>query len=99
MADFPPSHPGEVLAEDFLRPMGISQYRLARDAGMTPMRVSEIVRGERAVTAETALRLARYFGTTPEFWMNLQALYDLETAKDILADRLDAEVKPYTHAA
>ncbi len=94
MADFAPVHPGEVLNEDFLKPLGLSQYRLAKDTGMTAMRVSEIVRGERAVTADTALRLGRYFGTSPEFWMNLQMLFDLETARDALAGRLETEVKP-----
>ena len=85
-------HPGEVLLEEFLKPMGISQYRLARDIGISPMRVSEIVRGKRAVTADTALRLARYFGTSVKFWMGLQDDYEVERARQVLGDRLDQVV-------
>ena len=87
-----PVHPGEVLLEEFLTPLGVSQYRLARDTSVPPRRVNEIVRGTRAITADTALRLARYFGTTERFWLNLQAHYDLEVEKERLGDRLSREV-------
>ena len=86
-------HPGEVLLEEFLVPMEISQNRLARDIGVPPRRVNEIVHGKRAVTADTALRLARYFGTSEGFWMGLQADYDLEEARTRLGDRLKREVR------
>jgi antitoxin HigA-1 len=86
-------HPGEILKEEFLSPLGISQYRLAKDTGVPPRRINEIVRGTRAITADTALRLARYFGTSEHFWLNLQARYDLEVQKDRLGDRLLSEVK------
>ena len=76
-----PVHPGEVLMEDFLKPMGITQYRLAKDIHVLPRRVNEIVLGKRGITADTALRLARYFGTTPEVWLNLQAQYELDQAR------------------
>ena len=76
----PPIHPGEVLREEFLAPLGITQYRLAKDVSVPPRRINEIVRGSRAITADTALRLARYFGTTPGFWMNLQSRYELDVA-------------------
>jgi antitoxin HigA-1 len=88
----PPIHPGEVLLEEFLIPMGLSQYRLAKGLGVPPRRINEIVHGKRAVTADTALRLARYFGTSEPFWLNLQTHYDLEIAKDRLAGRLEKEV-------
>lgn len=88
----PPVHPGEILLEEFLRPLGISQYRLAKDICVPPRRINEIVRGQRAITADTALRLARYFQTSERFWMNLQTRYDLEKEKDRLGDRLDREV-------
>lgn len=87
-----PIHPGEVLSEEFLKPMNISQYRLSKKTGMTPRRINEIVHGKRAITANTALRLARFFGTTDRFWMNLQTRYDLETEKDALGNRLEKEV-------
>ena len=87
-------HPGEVLLEDYLRPLGISQYRLAKAICVYPRRVNEIVHGKRAVSADTALRLARYFGTTAELWMNLQAHYDLEVARNASAGRIAAEVSP-----
>ena len=90
-------HPGEVLLEEFLVPMGISQNRIARNMGVPPRRINEIVHGNRAVTADTALRLARYFGTSEEFWMGLQADYDLEKARNKLGNRLIDEVS--THAA
>ena len=90
-------HPGEVLLEEFLIPMGISQNRIARNIGVPPRRINEIVHGKRSVTADTALRLARYFGTSEEFWMGLQADYDLEEARNKLGSRLQQEV--CTHAA
>ena len=88
----PPIHPGEILLEEFLNPLGISQYRLARDVSVPPRRINEIVQGKRSISADTALRLARYFGTAERFWLNLQAHYDLEIEKDRLGDRLDREV-------
>ena len=88
----PPIHPGEVLLEDFLTPMGISQYRLAKDIHVPPRRINEIVHGARAVTADTALRLSRYFGTSERFWLNLQIRYDIEVEKDRLGDSLEKEV-------
>jgi len=90
---FPPVHPGEILLEEFLRPMGISQYRLAKDISVPPRRINEIVHGKRSVTADTALRLSRYFGMSDRFWLNLQTHYDLEVERDRLAGRLDIEVK------
>jgi addiction module HigA family antidote len=90
----PPIHPGEVLYEDYLIPKGISQNQLALSMRVTPNRISEIVQGKRAITAETALRLARAIGTSPDFWLNLQMQYDLRIAQDSLADVLDREVIP-----
>jgi addiction module HigA family antidote len=87
-----PIHPGEILVEEFLTPMGITQYRLAKDISVAPRRINEIVHGKRAISADTALRLARYFGTSERFWMNLQTRYDMEHQKDILGDRLQSEV-------
>ena len=87
-----PVHAGEVLLEEFLIPLGISQYRLAKSIAVPPRRINEIVHGARAVTADTALRLARFFGTTERFWLNLQAQYDLELAWDRLGERLKREV-------
>jgi addiction module HigA family antidote len=92
MTALAPVHPGEVLLEEFLEPMGISQYRLAKDISVPPRRINEIVHGERAITADTGLRLARYFGTSERFWLNLQARFDLEREKDRLGKRLDKEV-------
>ncbi|WP_052669028.1 HigA family addiction module antitoxin [Nitriliruptor alkaliphilus] len=92
MTKLPAVHPGEVLLEEFLAAAGLSQYRLAKDISVPPRRINEIVHGKRAVTADTALRLARYFGTTPRFWLNLQAQYDLDVEADRLGDRLDHEV-------
>lgn len=83
-----PVHPGEVLAVDFLEPLGLSQYRLARDISVAPRRINEIVHGTRAISADTALRLARYFGTSERFWLNLQTRYDLEVERDHLGARL-----------
>ena len=89
-----PIHPGEILLEEFLKPLGISQYRIAKDIGVSPRRINEIVHGKRSITADTALRLALYFGTSERFWMNLQSGYDLESEKDRLGSRLAAEVQP-----
>lgn len=88
----PPVHPGEILREEYLEPLDLSQYRLAKDISVPPRRINEIVHGSRSITADTALRLARYFGTSDRFWLNLQARYDLETEKDRLGRRLDREV-------
>ena len=88
----PPIHPGDILMEEFLEPMGLSQYRLAKDISVPPRRINEIVHGKRAITADTALRLGRFFGMSPQFWLNLQTRYDLEVTEDLLEDRLDAEV-------
>jgi addiction module HigA family antidote len=88
-----PIHPGEILLEEFLVPMEISQYRLAKDISVPPRRINEIVHGKRAITADTALRLSRYFGMTEQFWMNLQVRYELEVEKDKLGSRLDSEVQ------
>ncbi len=89
-----PIHPGEILLEEFLEPLGISQYRLAKDVSVPPRRINDIVHGTRAITADTALRLARYFGTSERFWLNLQTRYDLEMERDRLGARLDKEVLP-----
>lgn len=91
----PPVHPGEVLLEDFLEPLGISQYRLAKEMNVYPRKINEIVHGKRSITADTALRLGRFFGTTAELWMNLQALYDLEKARDMLEEQVVQEVTPF----
>jgi addiction module HigA family antidote len=87
-----PIHPGEILLEEFLKPIGISQYRLAKDISVPPRRINEIVHGKRSITADTALRFGRFFGMSPQFWLNLQNRYDLETTEDSLAGRLDREV-------
>ena len=92
----PPIHPGEILLEDFLEPMGISQYKLAKDISVPPRRINEIVRGKRSVSADTALRLSRYFGLSERFWLNLQSRYDLEVEKDKLDVRLAKEVRVLT---
>ncbi|WP_373500206.1 HigA family addiction module antitoxin [Desulfococcus sp.] len=91
----PPIHPGEILMEEFLAPMGISQYRLAKDISVPPRRINEIVHGKRAITADTALRLGRFFGMSPQFWLHLQTRYDLEVTEDFLANRLDDEVHAF----
>jgi addiction module HigA family antidote len=93
-----PIHPGEILIEEFLEPLGISQYRLAKDISVPPRRINEIVHGKRSITADTALRLARYFGTTERFWLNLQVRYDLEVEKDRLADVLERDVSVFQAA-
>jgi addiction module HigA family antidote len=94
-----PIHPGEILLEEFLLPMQISQYRLAKDVSVPPRRINEIVHGKRAITADTALRLARYFGTSERFWLNLQVRYDLEVEKDRLGSKLDHEIRALTATA
>lgn len=94
MADFDPTHPGEVLLEDFMKPLGLTQYALAKALGVTQVRIGEIVRGKRAVSPDTALRLARYFGTSAEFWMNMQTTYDLERARDKSAAAIADQVSP-----
>jgi addiction module HigA family antidote len=91
----PPIHPGEILLEEFLKPLQISQYRLAKDINVPARRINEIVLGKRAISADTALRLSRYFGLSERFWINLQARYDLEKEKDKLQDRLEKEVLVY----
>lgn len=95
----PPIHPGEILANDFLEPLGLSQYRLAKDISVPARRINEIVHGTRAVSADTALRLARYFGTTERFWLNVQARYDLELERDRLGPRLEKEVRVLDRAS
>lgn len=95
----PPIHPGEILLEEFLEPMGVSQYRLARDISVPPRRINEIVHGQRGVTADTALRLARYFGTSDRFWMNLQAHYELDVERRRLGRRLVREVAVHRQAS
>ena len=87
-----PVHPGEILVKEFLEPFGLTQYRLAKDISVPPRRINEIVQGQRGVTADTALRLARYFKTTEQFWLNLQSHFDLEVERDRLGDRLRKEV-------
>ena len=97
--DLPPVHPGEILMEDFLKPMGISRYRLAKSIGVPQRRIDEICAGKRAMTADSALRLARFFGTDAQSWMNLQAEFELEMAEITLAKRIEREVKPLKEAA
>jgi addiction module HigA family antidote len=94
----PPIHPGEILLEEFLKPFGLSQYRLAKDISVPPRRINEIVLGKRSISPDTALRLSRYFGLSDRFWINLQARYDLEVEKDKLAGRLEREVRVYVAA-
>ena len=94
-----PIHPGEILAADFLEPLGLSQYRLAHDISVPPRRINEIVHGTRAISADTALRLARYFGTSDRFWLNLQARHDLEVERDHLGARLEKEVRIFDRAS
>jgi addiction module HigA family antidote len=92
----PPVHPGEIFLEEFLKPMGLSQNRLALDIRVPARRINEIVQGKRRITADTALRLAKYFNMSPHFWMGLQIDYDLDVAEDKLADRLDREIQAYS---
>ncbi len=89
----PPIHPGEVLLEDFMKPLGLSQYRVAKDIGVSPIRISQIVHGKRAVTADTAMRLGRYFGTSAEVWLRMQARYDLEVARAQIGEQIEQEVQ------
>ena len=96
-ATMPPIHPGEVLMEEYLEPLGVTQHRLAVAIGVPPRRINEIVHGRRRITADTALRMARYFGTSERFWMNLQGRYDLEVERDRLIDKLD-EITPLKSA-
>lgn len=91
-----PLHPGEVLVEDFSKPMELSQNRLALDMGVSPRRINEIVLGKRGITADTALRLARYFNMPPQFWLGLQMDYELDQAEDILSERFEQEVRPHS---
>jgi addiction module HigA family antidote len=93
MEKLPPVHPGEVLLEDFIKPLGLSQYRVAKDIGVPVLRINQIVRGQRSITADTALRLARYFGTSANVWLRMQARYDLEVAEAKIAKRINREVK------
>ncbi len=97
--DFDPIHPGEILLTEFLKPLGISQYRLAKDIYVSPRRINEIIHGRRAITADTALRLGRFFGMEAQFWLNLQSHYDMEVALETLQERLDKEVHPFPRAA
>jgi antitoxin HigA-1 len=94
----PPVHPGEILLEDFLQPLGVSQYQLAKAVAVPARRINEIVHGQRRITADSALRLSRYFGTSERFWLNLQARYDLETEKDRLGAELDG-IQPLSAAS
>jgi addiction module HigA family antidote len=96
--DLAPIHPGTILLEEFLGPMDISQYRLAKDTSVSARRINEIVHGKRSITADTALRLGKFFNMTAQFWMNLQSRYDLEVAEDKLKDRLEKEVHSYQPA-
>lgn len=91
----PPIHPGEVLLEDFMKPLGLSQYRVAKDIGVTPIRISQIVHGKRSVTVDTAMRLGRYFGTSAGVWLRLQVRYDLEVAEQKLTEKIKREVRVY----
>ena len=97
--DFPPIHPGEILREESLLPFGISQNRLAKEIHVPARRINEIVLEKRGISADTALRLGRYLGTTAQLWLNMQARYDLEMARDRLADKLEVEIKPFKKAA
>ncbi len=94
-----PIHPGEVLLQDFMKPLGLSQYRVAKDIGVSPIRISEIVHGQRSITADTALRLGRYFGTSAAVWLRMQVRYDLELAEKELGERICREVKIYHKTA
>ena len=96
--DFPPVHPGEILLEEFLKPMSVSQYRLAASIHVPARRINEIVLEKRGITADTALRLSRFFGNSAQFWMNLQTRYELESARDLSASSIDREVRPYVAA-
>src|SRR3990172_8264372 len=95
----PPIHPGEILLEEFLKPLGLTQYRLSPILNVSPLRINEMGQGKRAITADTALRLARFFGNSERFWLNLQTTYDLELERDKLADRLPKEVQVFAKAS
>jgi len=97
--DFPPIHPGEILREEYLIPLGISQYRLAKDIHVPARRINEIVLEKRGISADTALRLGQYFGTTAQLWINLQSRYDLDVAREALAGKMEEEIKPFQRAA
>lgn len=94
----PPIHPGKILLEEFLEPMGITQYRLAKDTSVPPRRINEIVHQKRSITADTALRLGVFFNMSPHFWMNLQSRFEIEKAEDLLEDTLKNEVQTYKTA-
>lgn len=96
MKKITPIHPGEILLEEFIKPFGITQYRLAMDISVPPRRINEIVHGERSISADTALRLGRYFGTSEQFWLNLQSRYDLEIQKDEMGGKLEIQVKIFS---
>ena len=96
MERLPPVHPGEVLLADFMKPLGLSQYRVAQDIGVPALRISQIVRGKRAITADTAMRLGRYFGMSATIWLRLQARYDLDVAEALMGGRLEHEVKVFS---
>lgn len=98
MTKMKPIHPGEILLEEFLKPFGISQYKIAKDINVPARRINEIVHGNRAITADTALRLGKFFGNTAEFWLNLQSRYELELQEDLLANRLENEVRVFEFA-
>lgn len=93
--DFPPIHPGEILSEEFLKPLGVSQYRLALNIHVPARRINEIVLEKRGITADTALRLSRFFGNSAEFWMSLQARYELESARDLSIRKIEHEIQPF----
>ena len=95
----PPIHPGDILKEEFLDEMGITQYKLSKEISVPPRRINEIIHGKRSITANTALRLGRYFGVSPQFWINLQAHYDLEVELDKLGPKLEKEVKYFAVAS
>jgi len=99
MRDFPPTHPGEILLEEFLKPMGLSKYRLSKDIGVPAMRINKIIHSKRGISADTALRLARYFGMSVDFWTGIQVHHDTEMVKMNLGNRLEKEVKVYNPAA
>jgi addiction module HigA family antidote len=94
----PPIHPGEILLEEFLEPLGITQYRLAKNINVPSVRINEIILGKRGISADTALRLARFFGMSVEFWTGIQSEFEIAVAKNKIEDRLDQEVKPYIAA-
>lgn len=97
--NFAPIHPGEILIKEFLEPLGVSQYRLAKDIGVTSRRINEIAHGRRAISADTALRLSQFFGMEAQFWMNLQSRYEMEVTRDQLQDKIKKEVRPFSRAA